>query len=143
MEEHGQAPSVETAKETRVHLLDKDKEEFTNYSVFDCLGYELSYSGTPYVLSSGTWHQVVPQFLTRVNHYVDQIAKPPTHCQPGTALKMRVSTTPGAEICRDFSTSIRLMSYLVVDSPGLSSAISCTRNRRLCSSPKSGRDRVV
>ena len=35
------------------------------------------YNGIPYVLSSGTWHQVVPDFLGRVNQYVDKIAKPP------------------------------------------------------------------
>ena len=69
-------PSVQAAKDTRIHLLDQEKEAFTNYSVFDCFGYELTYGGIPYVLSSGTWHQVVPDFLGRVNQYVDKIAKP-------------------------------------------------------------------
>ena len=77
LQEQGQAPSVETAKETRVHLLDEEKEAFTTYSVYDCFGYELSHGGIPYVLSSGTWHQVVPDFLIRVNDYVDDIDRPP------------------------------------------------------------------
>lgn len=77
LQEHGQAPSVEIAKNTRVHLLDEHKEAFTTYSVYDCFGYELTYGGIPYVLSSGTWHQVVPEFLTRVNGYVNDIDKPP------------------------------------------------------------------
>jgi len=76
LEEEGVAPSVQAAKDTRIHLLDDEKESFMNYTVFDCFGYELTYRGIPYVLSSGTWHQVVPDFLVRVNRYVDQIAKP-------------------------------------------------------------------
>jgi uncharacterized protein (TIGR04141 family) len=77
LQEQGQAPSVETAKDTRIHLLGEEREPFTTYSVYDCFGYELTYSGIPYVLSSGTWHQVVPDFLARVNDYVDDIAKQP------------------------------------------------------------------
>jgi uncharacterized protein (TIGR04141 family) len=94
LEEDGRVPSVQAAKDTRIHLLDHEKEAFTNYSVFDCFGYELTYGGTPYVLSSGTWHQVVPDFLGRVNHYVDRIAKP----------TVQLPTWSGAESEEAFNT---------------------------------------
>jgi uncharacterized protein (TIGR04141 family) len=64
-------------REKKRHLLDEEREAFTTYSVYDCFGCELTHSGTSYVLSSGTWHQVVPEFLTQVSNYVDNIDKPP------------------------------------------------------------------
>ena len=82
LQEEAVVPSVQAAKDTRIHLLDQEKEAFTNYSVFDCFGYELTFGGIPYVLSSGTWHQVVPDFLGRVNQYVGKIAKPTVPLPP-------------------------------------------------------------
>jgi uncharacterized protein (TIGR04141 family) len=69
-------PSVEEAKNSRIHLLDEGKEEIKNYSVFDCFGYELAVEGQPYILSSGVWYEVVSDFLVRVNQYITKIQKP-------------------------------------------------------------------
>ena len=70
------APSVAEAKTNRIHLLDEGKVEFNNYSVFECFGYDLTYGGRPYILSSGTWYEVVPDFLARVNQYIGKIEGP-------------------------------------------------------------------
>jgi uncharacterized protein (TIGR04141 family) len=40
LQENGFVPSVQAARDTRIHLLDQEMEAFTNYSVFDCFGYE-------------------------------------------------------------------------------------------------------
>jgi len=68
-------PSIKEAKNSRIHLLDEGKEEFKNYSVFDCFCYELALEGLPYILSSGVWYKVVSDFLKRVNQYVAKIKK--------------------------------------------------------------------
>lgn len=69
-------PSVEEAKNSRIHLLDEGKEEIKDYSVFDCFGYELALGGQPYILSSGVWYEVISDFLVRVNQYIAKIQKP-------------------------------------------------------------------
>jgi uncharacterized protein (TIGR04141 family) len=69
-------PSVAEAKKNRIHLLDEGKVEFNDYSIFECFGYELALGGRPYVLSSGTWYEVVPDFVSRVNKYIAKINEP-------------------------------------------------------------------
>ena len=73
LKEKQACPSVSEAKTNRIHLLDEGKVEFNDYSVFECFAYDLTYGGRPYILSSGTWYEVVPDFLGRVNHYVSKI----------------------------------------------------------------------
>ena len=65
--------TVSTAKTTPIHLLDDDKKELGDCSVFDCFGYEASLAGRPHILSSGNWYEVVPSFLKRINRTVGQI----------------------------------------------------------------------
>ena len=69
-------PSVQTAKQSRVHLMDEAKEEIRSHPVFDCFGYELVLNGRQYVLSSGIWYEVVDSFLRRINQDVGRIAVP-------------------------------------------------------------------
>jgi uncharacterized protein (TIGR04141 family) len=69
-------PSVAEAKKNRVHLLDKDKAVFNDYAVFDCFTYEATLGNRPYVLSSGTWYEVIPDFIGRVNRYISKVAGP-------------------------------------------------------------------
>lgn len=38
-------PTVAEAQKIQVHLLDEAKEDFSDYSVFDCFGYELTFGG--------------------------------------------------------------------------------------------------
>jgi uncharacterized protein (TIGR04141 family) len=76
LQENATPPTVQAAQETPIHLLDEDNEGFKTYSVFDCFGYELAYSGVPYVLSSGTWYEVLSDFVDQVNRYVHGIEKP-------------------------------------------------------------------
>lgn len=73
LKKEGKEPSVKAAREYSVHLLDQDKEEFQRCSVFDCFGYELSISGSTYVLSSGTWYQVATEFITQIDRTVKSI----------------------------------------------------------------------
>ena len=68
--------SVATAKAMPVHLMDDGARELGECSVFECFGYEGSLGGKPYVLSSGTWFEVVPTFLKRINDTVKAIPLP-------------------------------------------------------------------
>ena len=75
-------PSTSEAKENRIHFLDDAKEEIKNYRVYDCFGYELSLNGRPYILSSGVWYEVVADFLSRVNDYLNSQVKTPKLALP-------------------------------------------------------------
>jgi uncharacterized protein (TIGR04141 family) len=68
--------TVSEAKTTAVHLLDNDNEPFSRYSVFQCFGYELSFGGKHYILSSGVWWEVSQDFLTKVNKEVTGLRPP-------------------------------------------------------------------
>ncbi|HEV2379016.1 MAG TPA: TIGR04141 family sporadically distributed protein [Terriglobia bacterium] len=74
--EKGLKPSVETAKSSRIHLLDEAKEKIKDYSVFDCLCYELPFEGRAYILSSGVWYEVAADFQKRVNQGLAKIPQP-------------------------------------------------------------------
>jgi uncharacterized protein (TIGR04141 family) len=71
-------PSVAEATSTWVHLLDEGKEEMKRYSVFRCLGYELTYGADQYILSSGIWYSVSLDFLKKINAAVAKIPAPAT-----------------------------------------------------------------
>ena len=68
--------TVSEAKVTAVHLLDNDNEPLKRYSVFQCFGYELSFGGKHYILSSGLWWEVSQDFLTKVNRQVTDLRPP-------------------------------------------------------------------
>jgi uncharacterized protein (TIGR04141 family) len=63
----GKPLSVASAKTVPIHLMDDGVQQIGECTVFDCFGYEGSLGGKPYVLSSGTWFEVVPTFLKRIN----------------------------------------------------------------------------
>ena len=70
-------PSLEAAKDVRIHLLDENKSSAKKYYVYDCFCYELGLDGKQYILSSGIWYQVVADFVKKVNRYIEQqIAAP-------------------------------------------------------------------
>lgn len=71
-------PTVSEAKASWVHLLDEGKEQLKKYSAFQCFGYELSYSGSQYILSSGIWYSVSSDFLKKVNAAIAKIPGPAT-----------------------------------------------------------------
>jgi uncharacterized protein (TIGR04141 family) len=77
LNEKNLAPTVAEARKNRVHLLDEAKEEFNDYFVYDCFGYEMTFEGRPHVLSSGTWYEVVPTFVDHINRYISRIQGPP------------------------------------------------------------------
>jgi uncharacterized protein (TIGR04141 family) len=79
VKKHNLSTSVKEAKETPIHLLDESKDEFQAYSVFQCMGYELSLNMQPYVLSGGIWYEVVASFLKRVNDTAKDIPLPKTN----------------------------------------------------------------
>ncbi len=76
LEREGLEKTVSEAKVTAVHLLDSDSEPLKRYSVFQCFGYELSFGGKHYILSSGIWWEVSQDFLTKVNKDVSGINPP-------------------------------------------------------------------
>jgi uncharacterized protein (TIGR04141 family) len=76
------APSVAEAKATSIHLLDEAREQIKVSSAFDCFGYELTFGGQPYILSSGVWYEVVLEFLTKINRAAANIPAPGTSLPP-------------------------------------------------------------
>jgi len=76
LDREGLEKSVSEAKATSVHLLDNEREPFKRYSVFQCFGYELSFGGKQYILSSGMWWEVSQDFLMKVNREVNSIRPP-------------------------------------------------------------------
>jgi uncharacterized protein (TIGR04141 family) len=75
--EKNRLPSTAEAKKDRLHLLDESREEIKNYRIYDCFGYELSFGGKPYILSSGVWYEIVSDFLKRINKYIATQIKTP------------------------------------------------------------------
>lgn len=86
-------PTVAEAKKDRIHLLDEAKEAFNDYFVFDCFGYEMTFAGKPYVLSSGTWYEIVPDFVAHINKYVAGIKGPSVALPPWNQVN-KVETEP-------------------------------------------------
>jgi len=71
-------PTVAEARSTWVHLLDEGKEAMKKYSIFQCFGYELTYGGDQFILSSGIWYSVSLAFLKKINSAVAKIPAPAT-----------------------------------------------------------------
>ncbi len=72
-------PSVSSAKDSPVHLLDDCGQRIKTYRAFDCFGYELPLDGRQYVLSSGQWYEATPEFVSRINRTVAAIKVPSIH----------------------------------------------------------------
>lgn len=72
----GREPSVETAKESWIHLMDEAHEPLHKYTAFQCFGYELSLADRQYILSSGIWYEVAVDFLNKVNKTANKIPPP-------------------------------------------------------------------
>ncbi len=70
------SPSVAEARRTAIHLLSDSTDEPKSCTVFDCFGCEVSLDSKQFVLSSGVWYEVVPEFLERVNRTVAKIDPP-------------------------------------------------------------------
>lgn len=68
-------PSVAEAKSSPLHILDEDGNEIKLCSVFDCFGYEVSVGGSVFVLASGTWYEVVDDFVKRINGALKNITQ--------------------------------------------------------------------
>jgi uncharacterized protein (TIGR04141 family) len=76
LQKEGKTPSVEEAKASKIHVMDEAKEQVGLYNVFECFGYELSYGGQQYILSSGNWYEVVKQFILQTNRIANGIPTP-------------------------------------------------------------------
>jgi uncharacterized protein (TIGR04141 family) len=74
--------TVSAARGTSIHLLNDENESFARYSVFQCFGYELSFAGKQYVLSSGNWWEVSHDFLTKVDQGVAKLSPPEIELLP-------------------------------------------------------------
>jgi len=69
-------PSVAEAKSSPLHILDEERNEIKTCSVFDCFGYEISVGGSVFILASGTWYEVVDDFVKRINGAIKKISQP-------------------------------------------------------------------
>jgi uncharacterized protein (TIGR04141 family) len=80
------SPSVDAARETRVHMLDHDGTKFDARSVYECLGYELALGGESFILSSGLWYRADGAFTKGIDGTIAKLK--PTRialpaCKPG------------------------------------------------------------
>lgn len=66
-----------TARLTKVHLLDEEKEEIGICSMYQCLGAEVNKSGKTYVLSSGNWFMANQQFIDQTEALLAAVDAPP------------------------------------------------------------------
>jgi uncharacterized protein (TIGR04141 family) len=80
--EQGLAQSVKSARETRVHFLVSDKQEYGSTSLYPCIGAEVTYSGRPFVLSSGTWYESTQNFIDATNKTLATLAGPTVSLSP-------------------------------------------------------------
>jgi uncharacterized protein (TIGR04141 family) len=69
-------PSVSEAKKLPIHILDETGSETHKCTAFDCFGYEFSDKNQVYILASGVWYEVVPDFIARINSTIKKIGKP-------------------------------------------------------------------
>ncbi len=76
LESKGQVPSVTTAKNTAVHLLDDAYDEIASSTVYQCFGYETALKAHQYVLSSGVWYEAAKTFVATINARVSSLSKP-------------------------------------------------------------------
>jgi len=67
-------PSIAEAKSSPLHILDEDGNDIKTCSVFDCFGYEVAVGGSVFVLASGTWYEVVDDFVKRINGAIKKIS---------------------------------------------------------------------
>jgi len=68
-------PTVSEAKSSPFHILDEDDNAIKTCSVFDCFGYEVSVGDSVFVLASGTWYEVVDDFVKRINGAIKKISQ--------------------------------------------------------------------
>lgn len=80
--EQGLAQSVKSARETRVHFLDSDKQVFGSTSLYRCIGAEVTYSGRPFVLASGTWYESTQNFIDATNKALAALIGPTVALTP-------------------------------------------------------------
>ncbi len=72
----GRLPSVQSARETPVHLLDDAREEVATCCVYDCFGYETNLGSRQYVLSSGVWYEAGRQFVSTIDGRMKSLQGP-------------------------------------------------------------------
>jgi len=78
----GLEATVQSAKETPVHLLSGAEEEPRRTNVYQCFGYQLPLNEQEYVLSSGIWYEVATDFLSKINSEVASIPAPKIKLPP-------------------------------------------------------------
>lgn len=69
----GIEPSIAAAMQTPIHMFSEDENEGKTCTAFECFGYEVGLDSQQFILSSGAWYEVVPQFLNRINRAIADI----------------------------------------------------------------------
>ncbi len=68
--------NIDSAKNTAVHLLDEDKNEFASCSLYQCIGTEVNLNKITHVLSSGTWYSAGQKFIKDTNSTLSTLTAP-------------------------------------------------------------------
>ena len=68
-----ETPTIDLAKNTKVHMFDVGGEKFETRTVYECIGYEVPHSGESYVLSSGNWYVPSKKFIAGIDRTLKQI----------------------------------------------------------------------
>lgn len=72
----GTAADLSSARGTRVHMLDENKDEIDTCSMYDCLGFEVAHKGASYFLSSGNWFCADTKFIKSTNAAIAKVKAP-------------------------------------------------------------------
>jgi len=67
--------STSTMKSKKVYILNSEEMEIDSWSFFQCIGGELEYEGSKFILNDGVWYSVSDDFYLEVCSYFSQIPK--------------------------------------------------------------------
>jgi len=76
VQDQGLQVSVNSAKDTPIHLLDEDKREISICPMYRCIGAEVDLGGVAHVLSSGNWYAADRHFIESTNRTLAMLGAP-------------------------------------------------------------------
>ncbi|NWF11035.1 TIGR04141 family sporadically distributed protein [Pseudomonas salomonii] len=62
--------SIESLKQTQVHINDNLYKSIKSWSAYKCLYAEISYSGESYILRNATWYKVDSNFVKKIDDHL-------------------------------------------------------------------------
>jgi uncharacterized protein (TIGR04141 family) len=129
-------PSVSEAKKLPIHILDESASETHKCTAFDCFGYECSDKNQVYILASGVWYEVFPDFIGRINATVKKIGKPTLTLPAWNQRDSEAEYKARCALDGNFLNCDRRILHYGGAQSKLNSVICYTRKAKLCFSPK-------